>query len=93
MQKRKEKGLTQEALSKQLGISKNHLSNIERGNNVPTIKFLIELCNILGETPDYYILGVVSNETSEIEQLIRKLPLSEQKTLCLLLETYLNNAH
>lgn len=91
MQKRKEQGLSQEKLAEQIGISKNHLSNIERGNNVPTLKFIVDICNILGETPDYYILGIISKETHEIEQLIRRLPLSQQKTLYILIETYLNN--
>lgn len=91
MQKRKEQGLSQEKLAEQIGISKNHLSNIERGNNVPTLKFIIDICNILGETPDYYILGIISNETHEIEQQIRRLPLSQQKILYILIETYLNN--
>lgn len=90
MQKRKEKGLNQESLSKQLGISKNHLSNIERGKNVPTVKFIFELCNILGETPDYYLLGVVSTETNELERLAKRLSASEQATLCRLIEAYLN---
>lgn len=61
------------------------------GNNTPTLKFLIDICNILGETPDYYILGIISKETDQIEQLIRRLPLPQQKTLCILIETYLNN--
>ena len=66
MQKRKEHGLSQEKLAEKIGISKNHLSNIERGNNTPTLKFLFDICNVLGETPDYYLLGVISNETHEI---------------------------
>ena len=93
MQKRKEKGLTQDQLSKKLNISKNHISNIERGNNVPTLSFLINLCNVLGETPDYYILGIISDKTNEIENLIRQLPQSEQKTVLTLLETYINCLH
>ena len=91
MQKRKENGLSQEKLSEQIGISKNHLSNIERGVNTPTIKFILDICNMLGETPDYYILGVISDETHEIEHLIRRLPISQQRILVTLIETYLTS--
>lgn len=91
MQKRKEHGLSQEGLAEKIVISKNHLSNIERGNNSPTLKFLFDICNVLGETPDYYLLGAISNETHEIEQMIRRLPTSQQKILCILIETYLDS--
>lgn len=91
MQKRKEHGFSQEKLAEKIGISKNHLSNIERGNNVPTVKFIFDICNVLGETPDYYLLGVISDDTSEIETLIRQLPIPQQKMLIMLIETYLSN--
>lgn len=91
MQKRREHGLSQEKLAEKIGISKNHLSNIERGNNVPTLKFIFDLCNVLGETPDYYVLGAISKETHEIEQLIRRLPVSQQQILLTLINTYLDS--
>lgn len=91
MQKRKEHRLSQEKLAEKIGISKNHLSNIERGNNVPTLKFIFDICNILGETPDYYLLGAISNETNNIEQIIRQLPISQQNILFALIKTYLDN--
>lgn len=91
MQKRKEKGLSQENLSEKIGISKNHLSNIERGNNTPTLKLIIDICNILGETPDYYILGAISNSTHDIEQLVRRLPSAQQQMLLIFIKTYLDN--
>lgn len=83
--------LSQEKLAEKIGISKNHLSNIERGNNIPTLKFLFDICNVLGETPDYYLLGVISNETHETEQMIRQLPKPQQKMLCILIKTYLDS--
>lgn len=93
MQKRKEHRLSQEKLAEKIGISKNHLSNIERGNNTPTINFLVDICNVLGETPDYYLLGAISKETHEIEQLIRQLPTPQQNMLCILIKTYLDNVN
>ncbi len=90
MQKRKEKGLNQEELSEKIGLSKNHLSSIERGKSVPTTKFIFEICNVLGETPDYYLLGKISDYGDELTDLIRQLPPDSQSTLKALLQTYLD---
>ncbi len=90
MQKRKEKGLNQEELSEKIGLSKNHLSSIERGKSVPTTKFIFEICNVLGETPDYYLLGKISDDGDELTDLIRQLPPDSQDILKALLKTYLN---
>ena len=58
MQKRKEKGYTQEELSELLGISNGHLSCVERGCYLPTTQNLFKLCDILGETPNYYLTPI-----------------------------------
>ena len=92
MQKRKEHGFSQETLAEKIGISKNHLSNIERGNNTPTVNFIFDICRILGETPDYYLLGVISDETTEIQRQIRRLPEDKQHILLKLINTYLDCA-
>ena len=57
MQKRKKLGLSQEKLAEKLGISKNHLSNIERGKYIPTTELIFKICNTMGNTPDYYLIG------------------------------------
>lgn len=57
--RRKAAGLTQEALAEQIELSKNHLSNIERGRYLPTIETLLMICDALGQTPDYYLIGKI----------------------------------
>lgn len=89
MRLRKEKGLTQEELSEMIGISKNHLSGIECGKYTPTTQFIIDLCNVLGRTPDYYLIGQVSDKTDMLTNLIRGLPEREQVICIKLLETYI----
>lgn len=89
MQRRKENDLTQEQLAEQIEISKNHLSSLERGVYLPTTSVLFRICNILGETPDYYLLGKVNVETDEATKLIKSLPESSQRIVLRLLETYL----
>lgn len=75
MQKRKEKGLSQEELSEMINLSKNHLSSIERGKYIPTTRCLIKICNALGGTPDYYLIGKISDsDKNEIVSLLNKCP-------------------
>lgn len=90
MLKRKEKGLTQEELSEQIGYSKNHLSSIERGKYIPATTFIIDICNALGETPDYYLIGSTTEKTNKINSIIKTLPPNKQDILIKILECYIN---
>lgn len=87
--RRKAAGLTQEALAEQIELSKNHLSNIERGRYLPTIEALMMICNALGQTPDYYLIGKISPETDRISQMVKRLSEDSQRVLYRLIETYL----
>jgi len=78
MQRRKELGMTQEKLAEQIGISKNHLSNIERGKNLPTVPLLFKLCDAMGATPDYYLLGKLSVGGEDLVELIGSMPGPQQ---------------
>lgn len=90
MIKRKEKGISQEELSEMIGYSKNHISNIERGKYVPTTAFVFEICNTLGETPDYYLIGNATENTDKITSLIKTLPEYSQNILLKLIELYIS---
>ena len=79
MQRRKTAGLTQDELAEKVGLSPNHISNIECGKNLPTTKFILQVCSILGETPDYYLLGKVGEDTDEITRLVHMAILSGQR--------------
>lgn len=85
-------GFSQEQLAEQLNLSKNHISSIECGKSMLTTKSLIALCNVLGGTPDYYLIGEITPETDSMTTLIQHLSPDEQKKLCRLLDAYLNDA-
>lgn len=89
MLQRKELHLTQDAVSEQIGISKNHLSSIECGKSLPTTKLIIKLCNVLGKTPDYYLIGSITEEADSLIQSIKTLPSQEQRRLIKLINAYL----
>lgn len=90
--RRKAAGLTQEALTEQIGLSKNHLSNIERGRYLPTIETMLMVCDALGQTPDYYLIGKISPETDRISQMVKRLSEDSQRILYRLIETYLEES-
>ena len=93
MQRRKEMGLNQEQFSELIGNSKNHISSIERGIYVPTTLFIFKTCEILGGTPDYYLIGKISKETDDIVKLLRQLPDNTQKIIYQLLLTYMSETN
>jgi transcriptional regulator with XRE-family HTH domain len=82
-------GLSQEQLAEKLELSTNHISSMECGKSLLTTKRLLDLCDILGGTPNYYLLGEIGPEADHITTLIRKLSPDAQSMLCRLLETYL----
>ena len=49
-QARTEKGLSQQALADALGVSRQTINAIEKGDYNPTIKLCIGICRVLGLT-------------------------------------------
>ena len=49
-QARGEKGLSQQALADALGVSRQTINAIEKGDYNPTIKLCIGICRVLGLT-------------------------------------------
>ena len=90
MFKRKEKGLSQEGLAEKIGFSKNHISNIERGKYTPTTAFIFKICEVLGETPDYYLIGTSTKNTDRVTNLIKTLLIDKQELLLKLVEVYIS---
>ena len=49
---RKAQGLSQEQLAERIGISVTHMSHIETGNTIPSLKTFVEIVNELGGSAD-----------------------------------------
>ncbi len=90
--RREVSGLSQEQLAEKLNLSTNHISSMECSKSLLTTKCLLALCDILGGTPDYYLLGELTPETDGIAALVKQLSPSEQKMLYHLLSAYLANS-
>lgn len=88
--RREAAGLSQEQLTEKLELSTNHISSIECGKSLLTTKRLLDLCDILGGTPNYYLLGEIEPGADRITALVKELSPDAQEMLCRLLETYLH---
>ena len=88
--RREAAGLSQEQLAEKLELSTNHISSIECGKSLLTTKRLLDLCDILGGTPNYYLLGEIEQGADRITSLVKELTPDAQEMLCRLLETYLH---
>lgn len=63
--KRYSLNITQEQLAEMINTSKNTISNVERGENPPSVEFIVNICNVLGGDPNYYILGEIPKDDIE----------------------------
>ena len=45
-------GITQAGLAVEIGISRVHLCNYERGRKWPNVEMLVKICRVLGTRPD-----------------------------------------
>jgi len=88
--RRKTKGQSQEALAADIGISLVTLSNIERGENVPTLGVFLRLVHLLGidtaELADAHLtMRRVNRERHQLEgealELLRNADLRDLKLL------------
>ena len=65
---RKQKGLSQEELAEQLGVSRQAVSRWELGQTLPDIPNLVQLCELFGVSADYLVKDeeqtVTKNEQS-----------------------------
>lgn len=73
-EKRKELGLTQQALGDLIGVGKSVVCCYEKETRNPTLESIIELVHVLGVSSDYLlgtdiILKTVSNETIKYRTL------------------------
>lgn len=70
-QYRKEKGLTQEELAKEINVTKNRISNWEQGINRPDADIIGNICRVLNVSPsDLLDVHLTDDELSAHEKKV-----------------------
>ena len=64
------RGLTQEKLAEELGISWDHLCRVERGNRSCSIDLIIEIAVYFGVSTDYLLLGKRVNQVENRKRVL-----------------------
>lgn len=63
---RKEYGLSQEELSKRVGVARSSVANYENGQNFPNMDILLKLSDVFNCTTDY-LLGKTNERKNNID--------------------------
>ena len=77
---RESRKLSQAALAKQIGLSTNHVSALERGVSKASIETLLGYCRVLAMTPDE-ILGFSDDIIPDLRNRIQNINASEQQKI------------
>ena len=78
--RRKQLGLTQEALSELVDISAPYMSNIERAVSIPSTEVIMRLAIALDTTPDEFLVGAARRDGEawrDVAELLR--PMDEKR--------------
>ena len=78
---RKQKGLSQEELAEQLGVSRQAVSRWELGQTLPDVPNLLQLCELFGVSADYLVRDEeqVTEKSDQSAKRIAKLTKEREK--------------
>lgn len=94
---REAKGMKQEKLAELVDLSITYMSNIERGNNLPSMEVFIRIADALEVSADSLLFGVlkVGNQlrASELWDRITSLPREEQTRILNVVDTMVSDSN
>ena len=73
------KGMTQEQLANEVGVVVTHISHIETGNSVPSLKTLIDIINALDSWMTEQLADCSADEAKIIKETVVNLKKSLRK--------------
>lgn len=95
-EQREQKGITQEALAEEVGITANYLGVLERGDKLPKLTTFIKIANALKVSADVLLVDVLSVsgaiKATYLETSISRLSEKEQKKVYEILEILTRDA-
>lgn len=92
---RKTKSITQEQLAEKIGVTSVYISEIERGNKMPSIPVLISIVEALDISADYLLRDNISSGKpyiyNEFTEKLDKLTPKQRKAALDLLDVFIKN--
>jgi transcriptional regulator with XRE-family HTH domain len=93
---RKERGLSQTALAKAVGISREAIGKYERGEATASVETAKRIANAFDVTLDYLVddaaAGTFDKQTVQRIQQLQNLPPEEQRHVFAIVDAYLRDA-
>ena len=81
--RRRQLGLKQAEVEERADIGYKYLSNIERGNNIPSTEVIMRLAIALETTPDEFLVGTTRHEEEHWRDVAEQLRALDGKQLML----------
>ena len=81
--RRKELGLKQSEVEEKADLGYKYLSNIERSISIPSVEVIMRLAVALDTTPDEFLIGTLSHDNQEWENISEMLRPMNAKQLSL----------
>lgn len=79
------KGITQEQLAERIGAGTTHVSHIETGNTIPSLKTFIAILNALEISSDEVLCGNTNNSAyvfeNELNQIVKDCSTEEMRVI------------
>lgn len=93
-QQRQQRGLTMEQLAEMVGLSKNYISLIERGQKMPSTTTLVKIVNTLHISADVLlcdeVVSVNSAVDEELDRRMKALEPHQRKAVLAILDSVLD---
>lgn len=87
---RKQKGLTQEVLAEQVGISASFIGHIERGSRIASLETLMQLCRALAVSPNDLLGEPLVAQVGELPETITLSPAALMEDIAMLIRKQKN---
>lgn len=91
--RRKELGITQTEIARNLTVTPQHISAIEQGKRVPSLHFVVDLAKQLGITTDYLLAGEqqLTPDTIAVIRADQCLPIEIRDALVTIIKAFREN--
>lgn len=63
-------GMTQEKLAERTGVGTTHISHVETGNSIPSLKLLVDILNVLEVTADEVLCDQLDHAGASFPNMI-----------------------